>query len=427
MLSLLPVHASQAQTAWTTRVFAMVPAPGYPAMAYVTPKGDVYEGTYDNPAGSSAPSQVFAWSKDGVALGSWTVPGENLTGPHGVQVATSDARGRLVLLELGPPSALLLDTHTGTFTPYATFADLAPCASGQTTGCSPTVQNLAPEPDYAVWGADGSLYVSDYQQALIWRVPPGGGAAQVWLADPRFDGEQFGTAGLALSADHRTMFVAQGSSAGGGGGNPATGKLYSIALGADGTPGPLRQMWESHAADAPDGIAVASSGDIYVALVSPAANQIVELAPDGTEVTRYPSTPATGSNGSSVPFDSPSSVRFLGTGIVVANQSYATGNAADWAVLDVEVGEAGLPEYIPAGAGLAPGVVAAPAVSPGAQSAPGGGAVEPASTGAAALPDTAAVRGASGAASSLVVAALILVFLPIAAATRRRGARRVRG
>lgn len=382
---LLPMQVTHAQTAWTTRVFAMVSAPGYPAMAYVTPDREVVEGTYDNPTGSSAASQVFAWSKDGASMGAWTVPGENLSGPHGVQVATSDARGRLVLLELGPPSALLLDTHTGAFTQYATFADLVACSAGQTSNCSPTVQDLAPEPDYAVWGADGGLYVSDYQQAVIWRVPPGGGAAQVWLADPRLDGEQFGTAGLALTADHRTILVSQGSSAGGAAGNPTTGRLYSVAINPDGTPGPLRQLWESRPADAPDGIAVAASGNVYVALVSPTANQIVELGPDGTEITRYPSLPATGDNGSSVPFDSPSSVKFLGTGIVVANQSYLTGNSAHWAVLDVEVGERGLPEYIPPTAGVQAlqGTVTAPAAATAAAT--------PAS--ALALPNTAPSGG----------------------------------
>jgi sugar lactone lactonase YvrE len=416
-LALLPVHVSHAQTAWTTRVFAMVPAPGYPAMAYVSPQNIVFEGTYDNPMGSSAPSQVFAWSKDGAAIGSWTVPGENLAGAHGVQVATTDARGRLVLLELGPPSALLLDTHTGTFTHYATFADLAPCASGQTSGCSPTVQDLPAMPDYAVWGSDGSLYVSDYQQALIWRVPPGGGAAQVWLADPRLDGGQFGTAGLALTADHRTMLVAQGSSAGGGGGNPTRGKLYSVAVGASGAPGPLRQLWESHPADAPDGIAVAASGNVYVALVSPAANQIVQLAPDGTEITRHPSVPVSGDNGSPVPFDAPSSVRFLGTDILVANQSYATGNAHHWAVLDVHVGETGLAEYIPPTAGIGAQM---PASSLQQVAASQSGAVaEPTAAGPATLPNTAAEGGASSAASAIAVVALLLVFLPISTSTRR--------
>jgi hypothetical protein len=173
-------------------------------------------------------------------------------------------------------------------------------------------------------------------------------------------------------------------------------------------------MWESHPADAPDGIAVASSGNIYMALVGPSANQIVELSPDGTEVLRYPSVPASGSNGSSVPFDSPSSVRFLGTGLVVANQSFVAGDASHWAVLDVEVGEPGLAEYIPAGAGVAVHAAAASlqqasASSPVAASAPGAPA--------AALPNTAASPGASGAASAVVV--LCIAFLMPWAVTRR--------
>ena len=35
--------------------------------------------------------------------------------------------------------------------------------------------------NYGAWGPDGSLYVTDYGQAVVWRVPPGGGEAGVWL------------------------------------------------------------------------------------------------------------------------------------------------------------------------------------------------------------------------------------------------------
>jgi hypothetical protein len=127
-------------------------------------------------------------------------------------------------------------------------------------------------------------------------------------------------------------------------GNPATGRLFKVAIGPDGKPGPLTQLWESQPVDGPDGFAIAQSGNIYVALL--AANQIGVVGPDGSEKERFPAGPG-GANGSPVPFDSPSSVRFLGTRLIVANQSYFTGDATHQAILDVESGEEGLPEYIP--------------------------------------------------------------------------------
>jgi hypothetical protein len=366
MANAISAHVAEAaRPRWDTRVLATVPSPGYPAFAYVTPGGTIDVGTYDDPRGDSLPSRVFEYDSGGRMLRSWMVPGQTLSGPHGVQVATSDARGRLVLLDLSPPRALLLDRATGTFTPYATFADLPVCASGTTAPrCSPSLRDEPPEPDYAVWQEDGSLLVSDYQQAVIWRVPPGGGAARVWLADPRVDGDMFGTAGLAWTADRRHLLVTQGSSAGGNGGNPTTGKLYAVTVNADGSAGALAQMWESRAGDLPDGLAVGQSQHIYIALVG-LPQQLVELGPDGTELTRFPSTPFTGDNGSPEPFDNPSSVRFIGTRLIVPNQSYVAGNPQHWTLLDVETGESGLAEFIPATAGVSGAAAAGTSTSTG--------------------------------------------------------------
>jgi sugar lactone lactonase YvrE len=340
-LSLLP-SAAVARARWDTRVLALVPPPGFPAHAYVHPNGRIYEGTYDNPQGDHVPSRVFEYADDGTLVRSWTVRGQDLSVAHGVQVATSDARGRLVLLDKAPARALLLDRSTGTQETYATFPDV-PDTLGQT-----------PMPDYGAWGPDGSLYVTDYQQAVIWRVPPGGGAAQAWLADPRLDGGPFGTAGIALAPDGRTLIVAQGSEAGLAAGNPATGRLFAVPIQPDGKPGALRQLWESGPADAPDGFAIARSGRIYVALVGP-SNQIAVVGPDGRELERFPQLPLTGDNGSPVPFDSVSSVMFLGTRLIVAQQSYERGDPSHQAILDVEAGEEGVTELIPANAGLRPG------------------------------------------------------------------------
>ena len=345
---LVPVGSAQAQqrARFNTQLLALVPSPGFPAQAYVHPDGRIYEGTYVNMKGDSLPSKVFEYTGEGDRRRAWTVPGQNLSEPHGVQVTTSDARGRLVVLDRTPARVLLLDRRTDTFTGYSTFTDLGPCPAGQTQpNCSPSKEDRPPVPNFGAWGPDGSLYVTDLFQAVIWRVPPGGGPAQIWLADPRLDGGEFGTTGIALAADQRTLLVAQGSSAGLGALNPTTGKIYTVAIGATGQPGALQQLYESRPGDLPDGFAIARSGRLYVPMVG-LPQQIAVVSPQGQEIERFPEAPG-GENGSEVPFDGPSSARFLGTRLIVANQSPVAGDPATQALLDVEAGEPGLTELIP--------------------------------------------------------------------------------
>ena len=107
----LPAAAAHAdRPRWDTRTLATVPPPGYPARAYVAPNGRIYEGTYDNPSGDTVPSRVFEYLADGTLLRSWTIRGQDLSQAHGVQVATSDAKGRLVLLDKAP-ARLILSTR----------------------------------------------------------------------------------------------------------------------------------------------------------------------------------------------------------------------------------------------------------------------------------------------------------------------------
>jgi sugar lactone lactonase YvrE len=355
LLAVVPVAAgAQERARWDTRLLARVVAPGFPASAYPHPNGRVYVGTYTNPRGDSLPSRVFEFRPgDGALLRSWTVPGQDLTKDHGIQAATSDAAGRLVLLDRTPARALILDTRTGEFIPYATFPDLQPCPGPADGACSPTAQDQPPMANYAAWGPDGSLYVTDYQQAVVWRVPPAGGPALVWLADRRLDGQQFGTTGIGLAGDRRTLIVAQGSTGGSSGplpigDNPTTGRLYRVEIRADGSPGDLTELWQSGPAELPDGFGIAASGRIYVALAG--SNQIAVVGPDGAEVERFPAG-SEGANGSPAPFDTPSSAKFLGTRLMVPNQAFTSGDTSHHTVLDVETREAGLTELIPPGAG----------------------------------------------------------------------------
>jgi sugar lactone lactonase YvrE len=345
-------HGAAAAIRGQVSVLAPVPAPGYPALPHVV--GDrIYEGTYDDPKGDSSPSKVFEYALSGSLLRSFTVAGQDLSQPHGVQVAANDARGRLLLLDKTSGRIIRLDPTTGSQTPYSRVPDLPVCsASSPGTPCSPALIDQAPMPDYAAWGSDGSLYVTDYQQAVIWRIPPGGGAARIWLADRRLDGGAFGTACITMLPGAHTLLFDQASNGGLGSLNPTTGKLYTVAIQPGGGPGPLKQLWESGPGDAPDGCALAQSGNLYLALVG-ASNQIVELSPSGQELARF-GQQYTGANSSSVPFDSPSGVAFLGAQLLIANQSYFAGSPSDQVLLSLETGEAGQPVYVPPTAGLAP-------------------------------------------------------------------------
>jgi sugar lactone lactonase YvrE len=333
---------------WDTQVFSRVPNPGYPAFVYAHPNGRVYAGTYTNPLGDAVRSRVLEWTADGTLQRSWTVPGQNLSEAHGVQVATSDARGRLVLLEKSTSRALMLDPRTGRFTRYTTFPDLPTCGATVAAGCSPNLLDKPAIPNYAAWGSRGELYVTDYGQAVIWRVPPGGGKARVWFADRRLDGVELGTAGMLLAPGRRALLVTQQTSAGLGEANPTTGKLYRIAI-RDGRAAGMRLKWESLPGELPDGFGIARSGRIYLANAGLSA-QVVVLTADGKELERFPETPGAGDNGSEIPFDTPSNATFLGQRILVANQSFL-GTGENHAVLDVAVGERGRRPFIPETAG----------------------------------------------------------------------------
>lgn len=315
----------------TTRVFSLVPSPGHPAYVHVHTNGRVYAATYDAP-GSRAPSKVFEWSAGGTLLRSWQVPGQRLGEDHGIQVANQTRSGRLVLLETSTSSVLTLDIRTGRFHRVARLP-------------AGTV------PNYATWGPRGALFVSDYADGVIWRLPRGSRTPQRWYSSPALEGAAgFGTAGLRYRPGRRDLLITQQSSSDGST-LPTNGHLYSLALTGSGRPGALRTLWTSRPGDLPDGFGIGRSGHVYVALAG-LANQLVELTASGREVRRFGQA-LTGDNGSPVPFDTPCSATFQGRRVLVANQSAVAGDASHQALLSVRVGERGRTPYLPRGATFA--------------------------------------------------------------------------
>jgi hypothetical protein len=342
-------------------VFARIGAPGEPSLTLVTPnQRRVFVGTFEDVTGSStAPSKVFEYDAHGKLLKTFVIKGQTPGKAHGVQVAARDRRGRLYVLDQEPARAVVLNPRTGAQRTYATFADVPTCASAhRTTGCSNAVLDSAPEPDYAAWLPDGSMLVTDYAQQLIWRVPAGGGKAQVWFNSARLDGELFGPAGVVLMPSHRSVLVTAAT----GGlttidlpNNSARGRLYRIQLAKHDRAGKVTTLWSSDLAQAPDGFAVsADHRHVFIAMAGPVANCVVEVARGNRgwrQVWQVPSCLHGAGSDSPVTWDTPTSVQFLNRSILVTNQAYFTGIASHWAILRVSEPLRGMRIYVPRSAG----------------------------------------------------------------------------
>jgi streptogramin lyase len=249
-----------------------------------------------------------------------------LDADHGVQVANQTRDGKLVLLETSTASILTLDLGTGRLQRVVRFPAGA-------------------VPNYATWGPHGALFVTDYAQGVIWKVPHGSRTPTRWFTSPALSGIEFGTTGIRFRPGTSDLLITQQTAADGSP-LPTNGHLYRLPVRSDGRPGQLATLWTSRPGDLPDGFGIGKSGHVYVALAG-LANQLVELTASGTEVTRFPQLPFAGENGSPVPFDTPCSATFLGTRVLVANQSAVQGDASHQVILDVEVGEGGLPSHLP--------------------------------------------------------------------------------
>jgi sugar lactone lactonase YvrE len=328
------------------RVFTRVGEPGQPEPVAIGGDGRVYVGTNQQGKGdASAPSRIFAYSRTGTLLRQYVIKGQDLSEDHGIQGIAVDGAGRLFALDrAADPRVVAIDPKSGRQRTYARFRDVPSCsAAGQNGDCSATMGDSPSGPDYAVFGPGGALYVTDIDQALIWRVPRGGGRASVWLTDPRFE-SVFGPNGIQLVDGGRRLLLAVTATFPSPSDTPTSGALFEIPLrGEKRRPGHAEELWRSRPVDGPDGFAVGRSGTVYLALAG--TNQIVVISSSGEEIARLPASPAENA-AMEVPLDGPASAAFLGKRVLITNQSTA-GNPSSWAVYDLYAGERGLPLFRP--------------------------------------------------------------------------------
>jgi sugar lactone lactonase YvrE len=331
------------------RVFARVGPPGQPEPVAVGPKRRrIFVGTNQQGKGDAeAPSRIFAYDREGELRREFVLEGQPLDEDHGIQGLAFDGEGLLYALDRSAtPRIVRINRRTGHQRDYATFRDVPSClVSGRERNCSATVGDMPAAPDYATFAPDGRLYVTDVEQALIWRVGRGGGRARVWFTDPRLE-NLFGPNGSQFMADGRTLMFAV-TARGPVTGDPTRGALYTLPVRGDGRPGKLSELWTSRPADGPDGFAIARSQNIYLALAG--ANQLVLISPEGEEMARVPATPLENMQ-MEIPFEGPASLAFLGRRVLLSNQTSPAvggGNPARWAIFDVYAGERGLPLFYP--------------------------------------------------------------------------------
>ena len=323
------------------QLFAQVPSPGAPEPVVVAPDGTVYTATLNASSGdTSAPSKVFAFTPDGKLKRTYDITGQDLSAQHGLTGMAMDADGFLYVGSIAPPEVYRLDPRTGQLSVYATYRDVPTCSATVTSDCSKASQDMKPWPDYIVLAPDGSLYETDSLQALIWKVPPGGGKGQVWITDDRLQSllgpPAFGPSAMKLAPDHRTLYftTVEGPT---GDGDPSAGRIWKLPIQPDGKPGQLQEWYTAQSADAPGGMGFAKSGDVYVSLTG--SNAVAQVGPDGKEKARFPD-PITNET-FKPPLDGPIDLAFRGNSVLVANSGYVSNNSSSFALLDVFVGEPG--------------------------------------------------------------------------------------
>ena len=333
--------ATQAASFGEVSVLAQVPAPGFPEGIAV--RGDRVYVAGPATLGTAINNQASRVWEFGTSNGALTrtflTQGEQVLGAeHANSCIAFDGLGRLYVLntQVGPYRIDLANGMQESYGPP--IPDLNPClpTDGPQAQCTTSPGVTPPLPNDLAFDAAGNLYVTDSMQATIFRIPPGGGPAQVWFHDYRLFGPYIGVNGLRVSPDGSKLFLTVTNDLLG------IGRVYTLPLVDAPQASDLQTFHNYLLAEGPDGIAFGASGKLYVTLALPGSSGISILNPDGSEAARIGNPLLSPTK----PFDAPANLAFDGKGnVFVTNHAFATGLLLpkQFQVLKVFVDDVGAP------------------------------------------------------------------------------------
>ena len=273
-----------ARRAGTRRCSRWSRAPASPRMATCTRTAASTRAPTTTRRATPCRSRVFEYDGDGTLLRSWTVAGQDLSQPHGVQVGDERRPGPARPARQAP----------------AARAAARPRAPARRRAYAALPRRLDPELR-APGGPTAACTSPTTASRSSGASRRAAATPEEWLSDPRLDGGEFGTTGIDLAADRKTLLVApaeRGRRRGAATRRP--GGCSTLPIDADGKPGAMQRAVGERPGRRPGRLrASRSRAAIYIALL--VTNQIAVVGPDGTERERFPQQPGSGDNGSSGP------------------------------------------------------------------------------------------------------------------------------
>jgi DNA-binding beta-propeller fold protein YncE len=318
-------------------LFATVDAtPGYP-QGIAAGKHQVYVAGPAMGAAGTGPSEIEVRNRNtGGLIKTIKIEGENLEEDHALHGIAVDGRDRIYVLstQLGLVRIAKVGKKHVQSVYAGPFPDMPPCSvAAPGEGCSPTDLSLPPEPADITFAPDGTAYVTDAQQATIYRIPPEGGAPEIWLQSSKLAGffDLAGVSAIRTSPDGKSLYVTVPFSTGA----PWEGRIFAIPRIDAPTEADIEEVHTFTNFEAPEGLAVGEGGALYVALS--VTNELAVVEPGVGETARIGSP-----KGSNIPFDGPARIAFDGRGgLYVTNLAAVSNVSAHFAVLRVPVGDRG--------------------------------------------------------------------------------------